>query len=396
MAAFDAVIVGGGPAGATAARVLASGGARVCLLEGARVPRPKPCGGALSPRVLAHLPDGVESLVRARIHRAVFTYRLAQPFEIASPDPMGYLVCRDAFDAWLLGCAAAAGATVRDGSPVRAVERGTDGISIRVADEILRAPIVIGADGPHSLVAAACLPPRPPLTLLGLHAEVPWDGEAEQVHVDLGAYPGGYAWAFPGGDRVNLGVMGKASHGRALRQAWTAFGRGTGRLSPGTEPAPVAAPVAAASLRGPWAMPGVLLVGDAGRLVDPFLGEGIFGAVRSGALAAAALLAGPEPARAAAAYEAAVATQLWPDVTAAARLAWLFHRLPGGWYRALSRRPEALHRYAAVLTGEQSYAGFLGAVRARLEGRARRWTGRRPLPGRAAAAGPEESRGGGA
>jgi geranylgeranyl reductase family protein len=394
MAAYDAVIVGGGPAGATAARLLAIGGARVCLLEGARVPRPKPCGGALSPRVLTHLPDGVESLVRTRIRRAVFTYRLARPFEIASDAPMGYLVRRDAFDAWLLGCAAAAGATVRDGSPVRAVEREPGGVSVRVADEVLRAPIVIGADGPHSLVAAACFPPRPPLVLLGLHAEVPRDRVEEKVHVDLGAYPGGYAWAFPGGDRVNVGVMGKASHGRALRQAWTAFGRRTGLLPPGTDPAPVAAPVAAASLRGPWAGPGALLVGDAGRLVDPFLGEGIFGAIRSGTLAAEALLAEPEPARAAATYDAAVASQLWPDLMAAGRVAWLFHRLPGGWYRALSRRPAALQRYVAVMTGEQPYTGFLGVVRARLGDRARRWVGRGPQPGRVDAAGQEESRGG--
>jgi flavin-dependent dehydrogenase len=360
------------------------------------VPRPKPCGGALSPRVLAHLPDGVESLVRARIRRARFTHRLAQPFEIASPTPMGYLICRETFDAWLLGCASAAGATVRDGSPVRTVERETGGVAVRVAGEVLRAPIVIGADGPHSLVAAACFPPRPPLTLLGLQAEVPCDRVMDKVHVDLGPYPGGYAWAFPGGDRVNLGVMGKASRGRALRQAWTAFGRGTGLLPTSTDPVPVAAPVAAASLRGPWAGPGVLLVGDAGRLVDPFLGEGIFGAIRSGALAAESLLAEPEPSSAAAAYEAAVATHLWPDLVAAGRVAWIFHRLPGGWYRALSRRPEALQRYVAVLTGEQSYTGFLGAVRARLKSRARRWTGRMTQPGRAAAAEHEEIRGGGA
>ena len=112
MQRFDAVIVGAGPAGSTAAWELARAGARVCLLDRARFPRPKACGGALSPRVLRHLPPGVESVLRARVRRAVFTFRWGRPFEIVSPVPMGYMVCRDEFDAWLRDRAEEAGAKI--------------------------------------------------------------------------------------------------------------------------------------------------------------------------------------------------------------------------------------------------------------------------------------------
>jgi flavin-dependent dehydrogenase len=129
---YDVLIVGAGPAGSTAARLLATGGARVCLVDKARFPRPKPCGGALSPRTLRYLPSGVDRVVRARVRRAVFTFRSGKPFEIASSAPMGYMVCREEFDAWLRAGAEEAGASVRDGASVRA-RRRSDSRSARAA-----------------------------------------------------------------------------------------------------------------------------------------------------------------------------------------------------------------------------------------------------------------------
>lgn len=119
---YDVVVVGAGPAGSTAARVLAQGGARVCLVDKARFPRPKPCGGALSPRTLHHLPPGFEGVLRTEIRRAIFTFRSGKPFEIISSTPMGYMVCREEFDAWLKAEAEAAGVSVREGMAVRAIE----------------------------------------------------------------------------------------------------------------------------------------------------------------------------------------------------------------------------------------------------------------------------------
>jgi flavin-dependent dehydrogenase len=109
----------------------------------------------------------------------------------------------------------------------------------------------------------------------------------------------------------------------------------------------------------------MLLVGDAARLADPFLGEGIYYAIRSGSLAAGALVAGQDAADAVLRYETAIAEAIWPDLRAASRIASLFHRTPRWWHRVLSRMPGSLMQYVAVLTGEDSTracSGTCGAV----------------------------------
>ena len=386
MAIYDVAIVGAGPAGSTAARELAEAGARICLLDRARFPRPKACGGALSPRVLRYLPPGAETLIRSGIRRAVFTFRTKHPFELRSAAPMGYMVCREDFDAWLLAAAEDAGACVYEGVAVLSVERSGTRFIVRAGGESIQASSVVGADGASSRVAAQMLLRRSPARLVGIEAEVPCgDGTwVDTVLVDVGRYPGGYAWAFSKGDRVNVGVMLEFRRGRDLRRALRAFVAGVPGLpaeaAVGRQTAPIAA---SCSEQAPCAREGVLLVGDAARLADPFLGEGIYYAVRSGSLAAAALIGGRDPADAARRYEAAIAETIWPDLRAASRIAALFHRVPRWWHRILSGMPASLLQQVAVLTGEQSYAGLLRHVAERIESTAGGWLSHRLGLGRA-------------
>jgi flavin-dependent dehydrogenase len=282
---------------------------------------------------------------------------------------MSFMVCRDEFDAWLRDQAEGAGASVGDGLAVAAVERHKSALLVRVNGEAVESDWVIGADGANSVVAAQLFPRRPPARAVAVEAEVAWPaGQAsETVLVDVGRYPGGYGWAFPKGDRVNVGVMLDFRHGRELRGAMDAFVRGLPGLPAEWRASALSAPVSAPAREpAPCAAAGVLLVGDAARLTDPFLGEGIYPAIRSGAFAASALLASRDPAEAAERYERSLAAAIWPEIAAAARLATLVHRMPRWWHRILARMPNALLQYVALLTGEESYTGLLRHVVDRL------------------------------
>lgn len=380
MAHYDVVVVGGGPAGSTTARCLAEGGARVCVVDKARFPRPKACGGALSPRTFSYLPPGADQVVRTRIRRAVFTYQSGKPFEVVSRVPMGYMVCREEFDTWLKVRAEEAGVSVREGITVRGIEEAGSGYTIRAGAEAISGKMLIAADGAKSVVAAQFFPSRPPARYLALEADVPQDGHdlGETVLVDVGGYPGGYAWAFPKGDRVSVGAMVECARGRELRRAFATFVAGQGSLPSVGPAAPRAALVAAPrSEPVPCARSGVLLVGDAAHLADPFLGEGIYYAVRSGTLAAKAVLANGDGIRSAARYSAQIASQIWPDLIAASRVAYLFHRMPRWWHHLLSRMPGAVSGVVEVLAGDQTYAGLLRQIVERVEAHAGRWVRRR-------------------
>jgi len=85
---FDAIVVGAGPAGSTAAFRLSSAGARVLLLDRERFPRDKPCGGGLTYRAVRELPVSVESVVEDVVHRFQLGFRYARQFERRTDEPL--------------------------------------------------------------------------------------------------------------------------------------------------------------------------------------------------------------------------------------------------------------------------------------------------------------------
>ena len=115
---YDVVIVGAGPAGSTAARLCANKGLKTLLIEKERVPRYKPCGGCLSPRVLRELDVDIGGVIENTVSEAKFTFQLKDPFSIVSQNPVGYLVMRDSFDHLLCRKAQEGGADLYEGRRV--------------------------------------------------------------------------------------------------------------------------------------------------------------------------------------------------------------------------------------------------------------------------------------
>jgi flavin-dependent dehydrogenase len=312
------------------------------------------------------------TLREATITRATFTFRAGESVEVASERPMGFMVRRDAFDAALCRSAEAAGAHLMDGTPVRSVGLSAEGVRVITDAGSLVGRLVVGADGAAGAVARTLFPRRRRPTLVAVEtlAPLPSGGgpsTGDHVLVDFGACPGGYAWAFPKRDHLNLGAMVRREDGAGLRAALRRFAGREPRLR-GLASGPVVGALIPAydGHLAPAAAGPAFLVGDAAGLVDPFLGEGIYYAVRSGQLLAAALAEGDEDLEAAGArYRQRLAEEVEPDLRAALTLARLIHRFPRLWFRVLSASDRLLEAYCRILRGESTYRELLERIQDR-------------------------------
>jgi geranylgeranyl reductase family protein len=344
---WDLAVVGGGPAGLTAAHVAADAGLRTLVVERAAHPRYKTCGGGLIGTSLAAVDGRVDVPARDRVDRVTFTRDGRRGFTRRhAAGPLLAMVRRDEFDDRLRAAALAAGAEVRERVAVRAVEQDPDGVRLRLADgEVLRARAVIGADG-SSGVTARHVGVRHRQVDLGLELELPVP-EAEQrrwrgrVLLDWGAIPGSYAWVFPKGDRLTVGVIAGRGAGERTREYLRDFVARLG-LSGVTPEHDSGHLTRCRADDSPLRHGRVLVAGDAAGLLEPWSREGISYALRSGALAGAAVVDGDLDG-----YRRAVERDLLPSMRAGYRLLEVF-----------SRRPDVFHALLASPPGWRAFVRF--------------------------------------
>src|ERR1700674_347165 len=129
--AVDVTVIGAGPAGALLAYLLARRGLKAVLVEKARLPRVKPCGGCLNWKTVEALPFAIDAVVERVVSRVVFTQHLRHPFARTAPQPLVTMVTRCAFDHMLVQRAAAAGAQVYDACQVLGLEAQPHGLVVR-------------------------------------------------------------------------------------------------------------------------------------------------------------------------------------------------------------------------------------------------------------------------
>ena len=287
---YDVVVVGGGPAGATAADDLARAGRSVVLLD--RAGRIKPCGGAIPPRAIQEF-DIPDHLLVAKITGA----RMVSPKsrEVDMPIDGGFvgMVDREPFDEWLRCRAAEHGAERRVGAFER-IDRDADGTAIveykdGAASGRLRARLVIGADGANSAVARQTIPKADRVPFVFAYHEivrVPPNFAANRcdVYYQGSLSPDFYAWIFPHGDTASIGT-GSMHKGFSLRGA-------VGRLRLSTGMAGMetirreGAPIPLRPLKRWDNGRDVILAGDAAGVVAPASGEGIYYAMHCGRVVA--------------------------------------------------------------------------------------------------------------
>lgn len=373
----EVLVAGAGPAGATAACLLASAGLAVVLLDAKRFPRPKLCGGLITAKTIRILEAlfgvGAEALAAAGlIHTASRRYRVCgrrgRPIDGVLERPF-HLVDRRAYDDHWLRRAVAAGADFRPGAAVAAVDPDLRVVTTK-SGASFQAEIIIGADGVASRVRralerAARIPTaKRHETAVALEAFAPRGRRtefADQPVIAYGHLPWGYAWSFPGPGAQLIGMAGlKKKAGRRLRPSFEAFLAGQ-PLPPGAAPRPASREIPYGNyLRRPgWGR--VLLVGDAGGMADPFLGEGIYYAHRSAALAARAVIdCRGRPGRTIDAYTASYRATIYPELHYARAGRQVIFALPPAFYfpllaAFLRRAPRVCEE---TIQGERSFRWF--------------------------------------
>jgi geranylgeranyl reductase family protein len=371
---YDLIVVGAGPAGSTLAHEMARSGATVLLLDRARFPRDKPCGGGVTVRAARQLPFDLAPVTERTVWGARFSLRHRPAFERSYPMPLTYMTQRRRLDSFLVERACAEGVRFVDGMRVESIESQKDGFVVRGDSDTFQARAIAGADGANGIVAAA-LGLDPCHAAVALEANLPCSDDLMQewekiAALDLGSIPGGYSWVFPKGDHLNVGVGGWRFVGPDLRRHLSAlcrqYGFDAGRLH---------------SLRGhrlPLRKPGAaivrdggLLVGDAAGLVDPLSGEGIHTAIRSAQLAADALrryLAGEAPD--VTSYQSAVDAEIMPELAFSHQLQDVFHYTPGPYVAILRHSGLFWRLLCSLIRGDLTYARFrarLGPLRLLLD-----------------------------
>jgi len=368
---YDAIIVGLGPGGSTAARLLAQEGFRVLGVDKAAFPRYKPCGGGLSARTLSHLPDQIHPQIEATIHNLRFTFRGTRMMNYHSPLPVAFMIRRPSFDRALAEAAESAGATIAFGQEVRRVTESASHVEVEMEHGVRHhARFVIGADGAQSRIGRL-IDPRPsarPAWSLEAEAPRPAVGSTagDEVWLDLGTVPGGYGWSFPKANHLSIGVAGFSPVPTNPRATLAAYLNAQRPIAPDTALTVHSHPIPAVSTTlKRLASDRLLVVGDAANLVDPFFGEGIYYAIRSGEIAAQSVEAALRgTAIGLQHYSDRIKTQFEEEFRLATRLARVAYRLPFLWYLAMRGWPEMTAEFSLVLRGERTYRQIVDKLRA--------------------------------
>jgi geranylgeranyl reductase family protein len=367
---FDVIVIGGGPAGSSAARTAAQLNARVLLLERHVMPRPKLCGGWVTNRALKALDFELPSdLVECHFDRAELRYQDTGA-DFAPSEPIGIFVSRASFDHHLERRAREAGVTVRYESANAISEEGARFVVHLGSGQITADGVILCCGANSNLIRAVREPDTPRQSAICMEQNLPvdladqFDLQPGTARLYFGLVPYGYGWLLHHGEYLVTGIGCRRSHCADLRGLYDAF---WSQLSPPRSlQAPKGHPIPLGGFSRRLGRGRLLSAGDAAGMVDAFSGEGIAFAIRSGQLAAKAL-ADATNAGAAATYLQSCRTEILQHLRMSLWAARAYHSAPRLFLRSFCSNHAVLSQYNEVLDGNQDYKQFiLNALKTRL------------------------------
>jgi geranylgeranyl reductase family protein len=333
---FDVAVIGAGPAGTAAAYDLLAAGKRVLVVDKHQFPRKKACAGGITPKAYHLFRYDISSIVKRKCCRIRINPGLRKnPFVIENHQPLCYMTRREDMDLLAFHKIMEKGADFRVVKKIRSIVETSSGVTIHTDSGRFKAGHLIGADGANSSVRRLVSPGRVWQKQFAVEADVKIDTPRLcPMEFDFSISRNGYYWIFPRDDHVNIGRYSTdARPGFQIRQL-AEYARK--RFSTTRLEAIRGYPICTGGFKNRLDFKRILLAGDAAGLAEPLLGEGIFFAVKSGQLAARAILTSePRQATAGKLYQKLLkgvhADLRWADLGAG----W-FYRFPGISLKALS------------------------------------------------------------
>lgn len=293
---YDVIIVGAGPAGTAAAYDLAIAGFSVLILDRNEFPRKKACAGGITPKALDLFAYDISHLLVHTCYEVKVRRPCGNSFALKNHRPLCYMTLRQDLDAFSLNKAMGAGSRFLKIDKLLSIHQDRDRVVVRLGRKDgpgqYTARYLIGADGANSRIRRLLAGPgtyfdRCPALEADVNVSRPGDFPME---FDFSRGIPGYYWIFPRQDHVNIGIFGAWSGVPMNRRLLADYARqrfGTDLIE-SVRGYPIGVGHGRSVGRGR-----VILVGDAAGLAEPLFGEGIYFALKSGQLAARAIIIEP-------------------------------------------------------------------------------------------------------